>query len=216
MEDFSQLNRRALLRQAILAAGAASFLTINGAVLAATATPTALTPSAFALLQAVADTIIPRTDTAGAIDAGVPALFDGLLVNWASPARKAQLIEALSSIDTAARRAVGMGFLSLPLAKREEVLASYDELALSPAPVADMAASDPGGQPKVNSVTSLMNAAPVANPEYAKLKELIVILYYYSEPALTQELTYEQVPGAWEPSLPLTPATRQTGGAGAA
>lgn len=32
--------------------------------------------------------------------------------------------------------------------------------------------------------------------------------YYYSQVGATQELRYELVPGAWEPSVPITAATR--------
>ena len=39
-----------------------------------------------------------------------------------------------------------------------------------------------------------------------------MVLYYQSEVALTTELTYEHAPGKWQPSIPLTPETRQTGG----
>ena len=61
---------------------------------------------------------------------------------------------------------------------------------------------------------SLAEGPRVADPGYGKLKELIVVLYYYSEPALTKELTYEHAPGEWQPSIPLTPETRAAGGFG--
>jgi hypothetical protein len=55
-------------------------------------------------------------------------------------------------------------------------------------------------------------APRVTDPGYNRVKELIVVLYYISEVALTQELTYEHAPGEWQPSIPVTPATRQSGG----
>jgi hypothetical protein len=54
----------------------------------------------------------------------------------------------------------------------------------------------------------------VAEPAYAKLKELIVVLYYLTEAALTHELEYEHAPGGWKPSIPVTPQTRASGGPG--
>jgi hypothetical protein len=59
-----------------------------------------------------------------------------------------------------------------------------------------------------------MMGARFANPGYGKLKELIVVLYYYSEPALTSELAYIHAPGEWQPSMPITPTTRPWGGVG--
>lgn len=212
MKTFPELNRRALLGRALLLAGAMALPVSSETVLAATAEPTALGASTYALLGAVADTIVPWTDTPGAVDVGVPALFDALIKNWASPARVQALTGALAAIDKSAMDGTGRSFTALSPAQRHDILAAHDARALAPAPVAGSAAGD--GAPQVKSLGALMNAGPVADPAYAKLKELIVILYYYSEPALTQELTYEQVPGEWVPSIPLTPTTRQTGGAG--
>jgi hypothetical protein len=50
------------------------------------------------------------------------------------------------------------------------------------------------------------------NPDYYKLKDLLVTAYYMSEPGATQELRYEHIPGAWEPSIPLTKDTRAWAG----
>lgn len=209
MKTFPELNRRALLGRALLIAGAMALPVSSETVLAATAEPMAMGASTYALLGAVADTIVPRTDTPGAVDVGVPALFDALIKNWASPARAQALTGALAAIDKSAMDNVGRSFIALSPAQRHDLLAAYDARALAPA-----ATSAKGDGAEVKSLGALMNAGPVADPAYAKLKELIVILYYYSEPALTQDLTYEQVPGEWVPSIPLTPTTRQTGGAG--
>ena len=51
-----------------------------------------------------------------------------------------------------------------------------------------------------------------SNPDYYKLKDLLVTAYYMSEPGATVELRYEHVPGAWEPSIPLTKDTRAWAG----
>ncbi|NML11722.1 gluconate 2-dehydrogenase subunit 3 family protein [Sphingobium sp. AR-3-1] len=210
MKTFPEINRRVLLRRALLLAGAMALPMSSKTVLAATAEPTALSAPMFALLGAVADTIVPQTDTPGAVDVGVPALFDALIKNWASPARALALTSALAAIDKSAMDVAGRSFTALSSAQRHDILSAHDSRALAPA--APLTAID--SAPQVKSLGALMNAGPVAEPAYAKLKELIVILYYYSEPALTQELTYEQVPGEWVPSIPLTPTTRQTGGAG--
>jgi len=132
----------------------------------------------FALLAAVVDTTIPRTDTPGALDAGVHASFDAMLRDWAAPATRADLLATLDDIDAAARASHGAPFVALDEAGRVDVLDAYDR-----------------AQPAVG--------------RYAKFKQLIVGLYYTSEPGATQELRYEHVPGAWEPSLPLMPGERQ-------
>ena len=64
---------------------------------------------------------------------------------------------------------------------------------------------------KPTAMASLMGPA-VADPGYAKLKELIVVLYYYSEPALTQRThatSMRRAPGNHR--SPITPDTRPCG-----
>lgn len=43
---------------------------------------------------------------------------------------------------------------------------------------------------------------------YSTFRDLVLKLYYLSEVGATQELRYEHVPGAWEPSIKITPGTR--------
>jgi hypothetical protein len=143
----------------------------------------ALDAPTMALVSAVADTIVPRTDTPGALQVGVPARFAGLLQNWANAEHKAQFLAALAAIDTAAKTEAGKPFTLLPASQREIFLRAYDKQ-----------------HHKVDA-------------GYTKLKDLLVMLYYYSEAGATVELRYEHVPGAWEASIPLTPQTRAWAGA---
>ena len=57
-------------------------------------------------------------------------------------------------------------------------------------------------------VVTAFDKAKFADPTYRKFKNLILSLYYISEPGATQELRYEHAPGAWEPSIPVTADTR--------
>jgi len=150
------------------------------------AKPPLLDPPTTALVTALADTLIPRTDTPGALQAGVPATFDALLRDWASAPHRAAHLAALSAIDSAASAKAGKSFALLPPSQRLSFLTAYD---------AEHFATDPA---------------------YAKLKDLLVGLYYLSEPGASVELRYEHAPGAWEASIPLTPATRAWGGANGA
>jgi len=134
-----------------------------------------------ALIGAVAETYIPRTDTPGAIDAGVPALFAAMMAKWAAPATRTAFLARLDGIDAAAVAAKGKPFAKLAAKDRLSVLTAYD-------------------------------AANFSAPDYRRMRDLFLILYYNSEPGATQELRYEHAPGAFEPSLPLTPATRAWAG----
>jgi hypothetical protein len=55
-----------------------------------------------ALLSAVCELIIPRTDTPGALDAHVPAFIDHMLAGWYPGAERDQLLTGFKAIDSAA------------------------------------------------------------------------------------------------------------------
>jgi hypothetical protein len=144
--------------------------------------PRLLNAAQTALVTAVADTLIPRTDTPGAVAAKVPATFDALLRDWASPAHRSGMLAALGDIDAAARNDAGKTFAALSPARRKSVLSAYDATHFA------------------------------GDATYRRLKTALVTLYYLSKPGATVELRYEHVPGAWEASIPLTPQTRSWGG----
>jgi hypothetical protein len=222
------LDRRNLLQHALLLVGAA-VLPGSAEALAAVVKSgeRQLDAARYTLLTALSDTIIPDTDTPGAVKAGVPQLVDSLLGTWASPTRRSDLIGALDKIDALAREKHRRPFAELAPAEREAVLAPHDTAALkiappTPPPAIPIGAApttvDPNyGRPKQEppqDAPSLMDGPRFADPAYGKLKELIVTGFYYSETALTHDLTYEHAPGHWQPSIPITPTTRPAGGLG--
>ncbi|MFM6966724.1 MAG: gluconate 2-dehydrogenase subunit 3 family protein [Rhodoluna sp.] len=208
--DFD-LDRRGLIQRMIYLVGAVAIVTPPDAVLARPAKNTAsfktrhfLDPARFATMSAIADTIIPKTDTSGALDAGVPANFDAMLLHWASPKHQQDLVGAIAEIDEIALIQEKAGFATLTPEKRYSLLSAHDIAALKPVPRLE----------KLTGMAALMAPPSIVSPAYGKMKELMVLLYYYSEAALTTELDYEHVPGGWTPSVKVTPQTRATGGLG--
>ncbi|WP_167737563.1 gluconate 2-dehydrogenase subunit 3 family protein [Sphingomonas parva] len=90
-ESATTLDRRSLLQAAILLVGG-SVAGLPASALAQAAAPAErfFSPGQFAILGEFADTMIPRTDTPGAKDAGVPEALDALMTNWASGERQEQ------------------------------------------------------------------------------------------------------------------------------
>jgi gluconate 2-dehydrogenase gamma chain len=163
------VDRRTLIQRAILLVGGA----VAGAP-RAVGQGRGLPSARRKLLAAYADILIPETGTPGAFGAGVPAAVDALMRNWASEATATLLGATLDALDAAAHGIAGAGLLSLPAAKRIDVIRAFD--------AQQIAGRDPG---------------------YLRLKDLVLVTYYLSEPGATQELRYEPVPGAWEASVPL-------------
>jgi hypothetical protein len=203
MDDFLSVDRRELLARAFFLVGAVAVAGTPDLAIAARP-KRFLKADAFKLLGAVADTIIPKTDTPGALDARVPAKLDAMLVSWASAERRIELVTALKRIDAVANEKAGKPFTALPAQVRYDLLAAHDSAALKQVPETR----------KLGAMEAMMAGPAVADPGYAKLRELIILLYYYSEEALTSELPYEHSPGGWTPSIKLTPETRNPGGLG--
>ena len=99
--------------------------------IAAIAAPAAQAQAAFltapelAFLTALADTIIPRTDTAGASDAGVPAFIDRRLA--AAPELAERFRAGMKALDDESRGKFGAPFTALAEGKRIELLTAHQE-----------------------------------------------------------------------------------------
>lgn len=170
------LDRRALLRGAILLVGGSLAARPAMALAeAAAAAPRFFAPAEFALLDELVAIMIPKTDTPGAREAGVPGLIDALMSDWAAPRTAAEMRTLLGRIDAAAKDGFGAPLLALTPERRLEAVAAFDASAIG------------------------------SDRAYRRFKELAMTAYYLSEPGATQELRYELVPGVWEASIPLEP-----------
>ena len=128
------LDRRTLLRNVMLLVGS-STLAFSDQIFAQTGAKQVrfLDAPRYATLDAIAETIIPRTDTPGARDAGVPTAFDALLRNWASPTRRAEFQTLLDDVDRVALAEERNRFAALAPARQFEILKRFDrEQALKP------------------------------------------------------------------------------------
>ena len=78
-ETHQGLDRRGLLQSLAVLLGGAAATGLPSLTWAADAAPKFFSPAEFAILSETVETMIPRTDTLGARDAGVPAAMDGLM-----------------------------------------------------------------------------------------------------------------------------------------
>jgi hypothetical protein len=200
MQDYLNMDRRALMRNVALLLGAATVPTLAGCK-AMMQGDGALDEAQMKLLTAIADTIIPETDTPGASAVGVPKQINGMMREWASAATRAELT---GTIDAIGQLSKGKDFADLAPTERVALLKPYDAEAVKPGP-------PPKEKPKG---LSMMMGPPAANPAYVRLKGLIINLYYASEMANEKELVFEPVPGKFVASLKVTPETRPFAGLG--
>jgi gluconate 2-dehydrogenase gamma chain len=153
--------------------------------------------SEFRLVGLLADAIIPRTDTPGAIEAGVPAYMDAMLAAWASDATKTKHRQTLRELRTRLREIGGKQLARLPDAERRAAIAALD---------AEAYADDAGGMrmPFFGGAGGGGGEPETLIQRYRGLKTLIAQVYYATEAGATQELQYELVPGRWLADAPLS------------
>ena len=135
-----------------------------------------LDPAELALLAAVAQTIIPQTDTAGAVEAGVPGTLQALLSDWGDDAMRGTWRRALRLMEHELDEAVGGRFATASQDAREAALAPLDAAVFA------------GERDELSA--------------YKDLKFTIATAYYMSEPGATEELRYEPLPGRWDGCIP--------------
>lgn len=137
--------------------------------------PRALSTAEARVLAAVTETIMPATDTPGAITADVPQFIDRTVADWCEPAEAEALRKVLARIDAEGNAAHGKGFAELSAPQQLAVLKAVDAEA----------AREPGHA-------------------FTRLKELVTAAYFTSEAGATQALRYDPVPGAYRGCVPLT------------
>ena len=121
----SLIGRREAIRRAALLAGVAlspAWLMAVDQAARPAAQGSRLTPAQAAIAGAVADRIIPRTDTPGAADVGVPAFIDLLYGEFMTPAERKMLTDGLNEVDAAAKAAHGGSFSALTADRQDTVL----------------------------------------------------------------------------------------------
>lgn len=151
----------------------------------------------FRLVGLIADAIIPRTDTPGAIDAGVPAYMDAMMAAWASDETKRSHRQALRDVRSRLRELGGRDLARLPDEARRAAIAALDTEAF--AEEAPPMSFGPFGA---------ASAPQTVGGRYRALKGLIAQVYYTTEIGATQELQHEQVPGRWLADAPLSEVGR--------
>jgi hypothetical protein len=192
MHQGDKMDRRTLLKRIALAAGAAYWsgetLAVQLAKSAASRSDDGARPQAFpaahkATLAALCELIIPKTDTPGAIEAGVPAFVADMYAHWMVAAERKTLGDGLAQLESAAKAAHGRAFAACSPAEQGALLAPARKAAgayQSPSHSFDGRLAEP------------------AAPFFFKMRDLVTLGYFTSEAGINGELAYVAVPGRWD------------------
>jgi gluconate 2-dehydrogenase gamma chain len=191
------MNRREVIQRASMILGYAitgPALTgiLNGCKAAPEQTfvPQFFTNEQASLITALTEIIIPRTDTPGAIDAGVPMFIDRMLKEVYPKESQETFLKNLEAFDAGARKAHGNAFLGC---SNNEQIAYFKK------------EHDAALQNRASARSSGWWNAGVndSKPFILELKELTLLGFFTSEPGATQVLQYKQVPGPYKGCVPL-------------
>jgi Gluconate 2-dehydrogenase subunit 3 len=211
------INRRDAIRRVSALLGGVAFIGGSGLLAAVekAGSPLQGTPGEFtvpdiALLDEIAETILPETKTPGAKAAKTGAFMARMVTDCYSPAQQKVFREGMHKVDDAARKAYNVSFMAATPQQRLAVLTALDReqkevmdareaadrnKALAPVR-ADRAAAAAGE-----------GAATIKEPPhyFRMMKELALLGYFTSEVGCTQALRYVESPGRFDPCIPYTP-----------
>ena len=132
--------REALRRAAFLLGGTLSAPTILGVLSgcrADTATvwvPRTLTPHQHDTIVAIAEIIIPTTDTPGAREAGVGRFVDAMFSQYYPPIDRLRLLDGLDAVDAQAKKQHGKQFTELSTEQQTSMVSAMDRVAFRQLP----------------------------------------------------------------------------------
>ena len=149
---------------------------------------TVLTEHQAGTLNAIAERILPTTDTPGAGDAEIPGFVDRLLGGWLPDAARDHLLAELDRFDARAREGNpgATGFVDLSDTQKDELLTEAQNEAIA-------IRSGRGFSRNPNRLHE--------QPFFDLVKWLTLFGYYTSEAGMKSELGYRIVPGRWDPCV---------------
>jgi len=164
----------------------------------------AFTAPNVALLDEIAETILPETSTPGAKAAKTGAFMALMVTDVYTEEQRQVFIDGVRQVNAASMRAHGIDFMTASAAQRLAVVEALDR--------EQKAAMDARLPEPVNRAP----AAPAAPDEpahyFRMMKELALLGFFTSEIGCTKALRYIEAPGRYDPCAPLTPGDRSWAG----
>lgn len=140
-----------------------------------------------ALLDEIAETILPATDTPGAKAAGVGPFMALMVIDCYYPAEQEIFKDGMQAIDRQSTEVYGGDFMSAAPAQRLALLESLDAEQLA-------------------WMQSKTEDAPAHY--FRMMKELALLGYFTSEIGYNQAMRYAETPGRFDPCVPYEPGEK--------
>ena len=160
----------------------------------------ALSADDVALLDEIAETILPETSTPGAKAAKTGAFMALAVTDVYTERAREVFMTGLRQLDAACSAATGVAFMRATPAQRLTVLQALDREQQAAMEARQRAPSSRYPPPE----------APADEPAhyFRMMKELALLGYFTSEPGMTRALRYVESPGTFDPCAPHKPGDR--------
>ncbi len=160
-------------------------------LLGAPAGPRTLNTQQYATVQAMAEMILPRTETPGATDVGATEFIDLMLTEWSDERDRSHFLTGLANVDVRTTALFGKNFVGASPDQQAEILTALGEGMIENRDRMREHLSG-GSQPDADF--------------YSMLRQLTLTAYYTSEMGATQELHFQIIPNSHEGCAPLPSA----------
>lgn len=136
-----------------------------------------------ATVKAMAEMIIPRTETPGAVDVGAAEFIDLILTEWCDDVERTRFVAGLADIDSRSQARWGKVFVDCSSDQQADILT-----ALGKKMTEEIKETIPRARGRGTSPTNF----------YAMFRHLTLTAYYTSEAGATDELHFEMIPGQYQ------------------
>jgi hypothetical protein len=142
-----------------------------------------LSPHQDATVKAMAELILPKTDTPGATDVGASEFIDLMLTEWYDEQDRTGFLNGLSEVDLHTKDLFGKNFIDASPDQQAEILAWLGEKMTAEADASGTARPRRRGSSQESSTSF-----------YPMLRRLTLTAYYTSEAGATEELHFQVIP----------------------
>ncbi|MEM9255924.1 MAG: gluconate 2-dehydrogenase subunit 3 family protein [Pseudomonadota bacterium] len=149
-----------------------------------------LSPVQRKVIAAMAEVVIPRTDTPGAVDAGVPRFIELMAADWFNDQERSIFSAGLADMETRIPAEYGAPFDELPQDQQRSIMEALERDA-----------SDSSWYEFGNVQRQFISDAPFI----CQIKELTIWGFFTSKIGGTQVLRYNPMPMRFDGDYPLSP-----------
>jgi hypothetical protein len=164
----------------------------------------AFTAADVALLDEIAETILPETSTPGAKAAKTGAFMALVVRDVYTEAERRVFMDGMRQLHDASVRAHGTDFMTASAAQRLAIVEALDR--------EQKAAMDARRPEPVNRAPAPADGPDEPAHYFRMMKELALLGFFTSEIGCTKALRYIEAPGRYDPCAPLAPGDRSWAG----